>query len=174
MKKLLAGASLLPFLCAGVAAHAADATPAANEVTEVIVTGTRQVGVKAEDSAAPIQVVGARNLTLTGATELAQSLATSVPSLNIQQNGGDAAAVNIQAALRGISPNDTLILVDGKRRHGTANLAVDGGSPYSGAATTSTRIWVCLHPSQTLTRPRSSASSAIISMRPTALRRVQW
>ena len=64
MKKLLAGASLLPFLCAGVAAHAADAN--SNEVSEVIVTGTRQVGVKAEDSAAPIQVVGARNLTLTG------------------------------------------------------------------------------------------------------------
>jgi iron complex outermembrane receptor protein len=136
MKKLLAGASLLPFLCAGIAAHAADAAPGAGEVSEVIVTGTRQVGVKAEDSAAPIQVVGSRNLTLTGATELAQSLATSVPSLNIQTNGGDAAAVNIQAALRGLSPNDTLVLVDGKRRHGTANLAVDGGSPYSGSATT--------------------------------------
>ncbi len=136
MKKLLAGASLLPFLCAGVAAHAADASPSAGEVSEVIVTGTRQVGTKAEDSAAPIQVVGSRNLTLTGATELAQSLATSVPSLNFQANGGDAAAVNIQAALRGLSPNDTLVLVDGKRRHGTANLAVDGGSPYSGSATT--------------------------------------
>ena len=135
MKKLLAGASLLPFLCAGVAAHAADAANSA-EVSEVIVTGTRQVGVKAEDSAAPIQVVGARSLTLTGSTELAESLATSVPSLNFQANGGDAAAVNIQAALRGLSPNDTLVLVDGKRRHATANLAVDGGSPYSGAATT--------------------------------------
>ena len=134
MKKLLAGASLLPFLCAGVAAHAADAS--SNEVSEVIVTGTRQVGVKAEDSAAPIQVVGSRGLTLTGNTELATSLAVSVPSLNIQANGGDAAAVNIQAALRGVSPNDTLVLVDGKRRHGTANLAVDGGSPYSGSATT--------------------------------------
>ena len=137
MKALLAGASLLPFIFAGAAAHAADAASSTTgEVSEVIVTGTRQVGVKAEDSAAPIQVVGARNLTLTGATELAQSLATSVPSLNFQANGGDAAAVNIQAALRGVSPNDTLVLVDGKRRHGTANLAVDGGSPYSGSATT--------------------------------------
>ena len=136
MKVLLAGASLLPFLCAGMAAHAADATPGAGEVSEVIVTGTRQVGVKAEDSAAPIQVVGSRNLTLTGGVELAQSLATSVPSLNIQTTGIDSAAVNIQAALRGVSPNDTLVLVDGKRRHGTANIAVDSGSPYSGSATT--------------------------------------
>jgi len=135
MKNLLAGASLLPFLCVGIVAHAADA-PGVGEASEVIVTGTRQVGVKAEDSAAPIQVVGARGLTLTGNTELATSLAVSVPSLNIQTNGGDAAAVNIQAALRGVSPNDTLVLVDGKRRHGTANLAVNGGSPYSGSATT--------------------------------------
>jgi iron complex outermembrane receptor protein len=33
-----------------------------------------------------------------------------------------------------LSPNDTLVLVDGKRRHTTSNLAVDGGSIYSGAA----------------------------------------
>ena len=136
MKSLLAGVSLLPLLCAGGMAHAADAAPAPGEVSEVIVTGTRQVGVKAEDSAAPIQVVGARNLTLTGNTELATSLATSVPSLNFKANSLDSAAVNIQAALRGVSPNDTLVLVDGKRRHSTANLAIDNGSPYSGSATT--------------------------------------
>jgi iron complex outermembrane receptor protein len=136
MKMLLAGASLLPFLAVGVSAHAADASTSAGEVSEVIVTGTRQIGVKAEDSAAPIQVVGARNLTLTGSTELASSLATRVPSLNFKANSLDSAAVNIQAALRGVSPNDTLVLVDGKRRHATANLAIDNGSPYSGSATT--------------------------------------
>ena len=136
MKTLLAGVSLLPFLCAASAQAADSAANGNSTLSEVIVTGTRQVGVKAEDSAAPIQVVGNRSLTLTGNTELATSLATSVPSLNVQTNGGDAAAVNIQAALRGVSPNDTLVLVDGKRRHGTANLAVDGGSPYSGSATT--------------------------------------
>jgi len=135
MKTLLAGASLLPFLCTGLAQAAENSTESAS-VSEVIVTGTRQVGVKAEDSAAPIQVVGSKALTLTGNTELAQSLATSVPSLNFQTTGVDSAAVNVQAALRGVSPNDTLVLVDGKRRHGTANLAVDGGSPYSGSATT--------------------------------------
>jgi iron complex outermembrane receptor protein len=57
-----------------------------------------------------------------------------VPSLSVQANGADAAAVHIQYALRGLSPNDTLTLVDGKRRHTTSNLAVDGGSIYSGSA----------------------------------------
>ena len=129
MKHLFAAASTLPFVMSGIA-HAQT------DVQEVVVTGTRTSGFKAVDSPAPIEVVGADALKRTGFTDLAQALATSVPSLNIQTNGGDIAALNIQAALRGLSPNDTLVLVNGKRRHTTANLAVDGGSPYSGAATT--------------------------------------
>jgi iron complex outermembrane receptor protein len=137
MKKLLTGASMVA-LATALAAPAfaeaeADATAA---VTEIIVTGTRTVGVKAEDSAAPVQVVGAAALTRTGSTDLASSLVTSVPSLNINNTGGDLAALSIEAALRGLSPNDTLVLVNGKRRHVTSNLAVLGGSAYSGSATT--------------------------------------
>jgi iron complex outermembrane receptor protein len=143
------GGSLAALLAAmGIAAPsvamAADATAAsageaaatnASEVQAVIVTGTRQTGVTAANSAAPVQVVGGPALTKTGAIDLASSLETDVPSLNIQTNGGDMAALSIQAALRGLSPNDTLVLVDGKRRHDTSNLGVDSGSPYSGSAT---------------------------------------
>ena len=81
-------------------------------------------------------MVGSAALVKTGAIDLASSLETDVPSLNIQTTGGDMAALSIQAALRGLSPNDTLVLVDGKRRHDTSNLAVDSGSPYTGSATT--------------------------------------
>ena len=140
MKKLMYSAGVMALLVStGMAgqAFAAAATPAdSSSVEEVIVTGTRQTGVKAVDSAAPIELVGSAALVRTGSTDLASVLETSVPSLNIQTTGGDAAAVSIQAALRGLSPNDTLVLVDGKRRHPTSNLAVDGGSPYSGSATT--------------------------------------
>ena len=137
MKHLFAGASVVALMSAAGATYAADAAaPAAATVEEVIVTGTRQVGVKAADSAAPIQLVGNQQLLKTGATDLAIALQSSVPSLNVQTNGGDAAAIQVIAALRGISPNDTLVLVDGKRRHTTSNLAIDTGSPYSGSATT--------------------------------------
>ncbi|MEJ0064862.1 MAG: TonB-dependent receptor [Caulobacteraceae bacterium] len=81
-------------------------------------------------------MVGSSALVKTGAIDLASALQASVPSLNIDTTGGDMAALTIQAALRGLSPNDTLVLVNGKRRHTTSNLAVDGGSPYSGSATT--------------------------------------
>jgi iron complex outermembrane receptor protein len=43
------------------------------------------------------------------------------------------ANMTLSARLRGLSPNNTLVLVNGKRRHGTANLAVLGG-PYQGGA----------------------------------------
>ena len=114
----------------------ADTTTSSTPATsEVIVTGTRQVGVTAADSPAPVQVVGAAALVKTGSIDLASSLVSDVPSLNIQTTGGDMAALSIQAALRGLSPNDTLVLIDGKRRHDSSNLAVDSGSSFSGSAT---------------------------------------
>jgi iron complex outermembrane recepter protein len=120
---------------ADATAAATTATTSAPTSSEVIVTGTRQTGVTAADSPAPVQVVGASALVKTGAVDLASSLVTDVPSLNIQTQGGDMAGLSIQAALRGLSPNDTLVLVDGKRRHDSANLAIDSGSSFSGAAT---------------------------------------
>ncbi|HEY2482229.1 MAG TPA: hypothetical protein VGI30_08540, partial [Caulobacteraceae bacterium] len=61
MKLLFAGASLLPIMAAAGAVHAAEANAASATpaVSEVIVTGTRLTGVKAADSAAPVQMVGA-------------------------------------------------------------------------------------------------------------------
>jgi iron complex outermembrane receptor protein len=122
-------------LTATTDASASATTTTTATSTEVIVTGTRQVGVTAADSPAPVQVVGASQLVKTGAIDLASSLISDVPSLNIQANGGDMAGLSVQAALRGLSPNDTLVLVDGKRRHDSANLAVDSGSSFSGSAT---------------------------------------
>ncbi|HEX2815172.1 MAG TPA: TonB-dependent receptor, partial [Phenylobacterium sp.] len=98
-------------------------------------TGTRATGMKAADSAAPIQVLGATALKQVGPPDLMQAIAQNLPSFNAQGFGGDAANLTLSAALRGLNPNDTLVLVNGKRRHGTGNLAVDGGSPYSGSAT---------------------------------------
>ncbi len=133
--------SAIALLSCAVQARAQDTTtsspPASsgtNQVNEVIVTGTRQTGMRAEDSAQPIQVVGAQAFQHVGEPDLSQTLQQNVPSFNVEQYGADSAALTIQAALRGLSPNDTLVLVNGKRRHDTANLAVDPGSVYSGAA----------------------------------------
>jgi iron complex outermembrane receptor protein len=99
----------------------------------VIVTGTRAAGLKVENSASPVQVLDSTSLARTGQPDLIQALAQNLPSLTAQAFGSDMANMTLSARLRGLSPNNTLVLVNGKRRHGTSNLAVLGG-PYQGGA----------------------------------------
>ncbi len=103
------------------------------EDQEVIVTGTRVKGLEAAQSPAPIQVIGGTELQNTGQPTLIDALAQLVPSFVAQSFGGDLGNTTLQARLYGLSPNHVLILVNGKRRHTTANLAIDPG-PYQGGA----------------------------------------
>ncbi len=134
MKNLFAFSSMLA-LGACMAAHAAAAeADAESAVTEVIVTGTRVTGLKAADSPAPVQVLGASAMQRVGQPDLIQALSQNLPSFTAEAIGGDTGSLTLSAALRGLNPNNTLVLVNGKRRHPTANLHVLGG-PYQGAAT---------------------------------------
>jgi iron complex outermembrane receptor protein len=136
MKLQLMGASVL-VLTALTATQVYAQAPAApadgGAVDAIVVTGTRTTGLRAVDSAAPVQVLGNDILKRTGSPALLQSLAQNIPSLQAQAFGSDEAEFNLEFKLRGLSPNQTLVLVDGKRRHGTANVAVSGG-PYGGGA----------------------------------------
>jgi iron complex outermembrane recepter protein len=116
------------------AATAAEADAGDIEGQEVIVTGTREKGIAAAESAAPIQIIGGDTLRATGKATLIDALAQLVPSFQAQAFGADMQNQTLQARLRGLSPNHVLVLVDGKRRHTTSSLAIDGGSPYSGGA----------------------------------------
>nr|WP_310889114.1 TonB-dependent receptor [Gluconacetobacter dulcium] len=93
----------------------------------IIVTGTRETGKKARDSLAPIDIVSARQLAQTGQPTLREALGQLLPSLTLPTGGFDTGALTSAFSLRGLSPNETLVLVDGKRRHTTANLYADGG-----------------------------------------------
>ncbi len=134
MKRLFAGASalVLGVAMAGVV-QAAEAANEASDVEAVIVTGTRTTGLRAVDSPAPVTVLDSTALTRVGQTDLIQAIAQNVPSFNAQAFGGDTANLTLSAKLRGLSPNHALVLINGKRRHGTANLAVLGG-PFQGGA----------------------------------------
>ena len=112
---------------------AAAAEDSESSTDAIIVTGTRVSGMRAADSPAPIQLLGSDALQHTGSPDLLQSLAQQLPSVQAQSFGSDLQAHTLQMKLRGLSPNHTLILVNGKRRHGTANVSVAGG-PYGGSA----------------------------------------
>jgi iron complex outermembrane receptor protein len=123
-------------LTTGAAALHAEPAPepdAAAAPQEVVVTGTRREGVQAIESPAPVQVLDSSALKRVGQPDLIQSLAQNLPSFTAQAFGGDTANLTLSARLRGVSPNHALVLINGKRRHTTANLAVLGG-PYQGAA----------------------------------------
>jgi iron complex outermembrane receptor protein len=132
MKMNFASASTLALIAACAAPSLVHAQEGGN-VDAIIVTGTRTTGLRAVDSPAPVQVLGADVLKRTGQPDLIQALAQNVPSFTAQAFGSDAAAFNLSIKLRGVSPNHALVLINGKRRHGTANVAVSGG-PYGGGA----------------------------------------
>src|SRR5512139_2101665 len=99
------------------------ADPDSGSTAEVVVTGTRQTGIEVAESAAPIQVLDSNTLKRVGQPDLIQAIAQNVPSFTAQAFGGDTAALTLSARLRGLSPNHALVLIDGKRRHTTSNLA---------------------------------------------------
>jgi len=134
----LAGVSGLALICATPSLAQAESPvqlAAADTIGTgtIIVTGTRQKGLKVEDSAAPVQVLDSDTLSHVGQANLNQALTQIVPSFVAESFGGDTGNLTLAARLRGLSPNETLILVNGKRRHGTANLHIDSGA-FQGAA----------------------------------------
>lgn len=107
-------------------------TSSANTGEAVIVTGTRSLGRKARDSTSPIDVITSATLRRSGQPNIADALVRTDPSININAMGADTADLTAAIVLRGLNPDDTLVLIDGKRRNGTANISADAG-PQQGA-----------------------------------------
>ncbi len=126
--------ALLTALLSAPGAWAADDAVTTAEIDQVIVTGTRLTGLRVSDSAAPVQVLDAGALTRAGRSDLVQSLSQNLPSFTVQSFGGNESNLKLSARLRGLSANHALVLVNGKRRHGTSNLTVSATGGFSGAA----------------------------------------
>ena len=107
----------------------------ASETSEIIVTGTRSAGREALASSAPIDVVTAEALSSGGFTDLGRSLNFLEPSINFARSQTTATAANTRpVTLRGLSPDQTLVLVNGKRRHANAVLNVNNSIGRGAAA----------------------------------------
>ncbi|POR46911.1 iron complex outermembrane receptor protein [Paraburkholderia eburnea] len=98
----------------------------------VVVTGSRASSQRQRDSSTPVQVVTAQQLVATGQGTLLDALKTVVPSLTTPAVGYDAGALARTFQLRGLGPAETLVLVNGKRRHLSASLYADE-DPAQGA-----------------------------------------
>ena len=104
-----------------------DATAIDSEpISNVIVTGTRRADRSVDSSLVPIAVVEGDKLSETGSTDTAQTLAQLLPGLNYPQPAlTDGTDLVRPATLRGLQPDEMLVLVDGKRRHTSALLNIN-------------------------------------------------
>jgi iron complex outermembrane receptor protein len=102
---------------------------AINDQQTVVVTGTRSLNRRSLDSESPVDVITGKELQSTGSTELATVLSRLLPSMNFPRpTGADASSAVRPAQLRGLSPDQVLVLVNGKRRHTSAVINVNGTS----------------------------------------------
>jgi iron complex outermembrane receptor protein len=105
-----------------------------NDLEEVIITGTRLSDRSAQDSPVPVDVITGTEMRSNGSTDLQDMLRTQVPSFDINaQPISDAATITRPPNLRGLSPDNVLVLVNGKRRHRGSIISFLGGGISDGA-----------------------------------------
>jgi iron complex outermembrane receptor protein len=111
------------------AAHAQDTAAPADDSTavdQVVVTGTR-VARSRLDTVSPVDVVNNKALTQQGTPELAQALANVAPSLDFPRPAVTDGTDSVRpATLRGLSPDQTLVLLNGHRAHTAALVNING------------------------------------------------
>ena len=139
MRKITKASLLAGFALVATSAMAQDQEAAAGIEADaedtIVVTGTRAAGRTVADSPVPIDVLTSDSLQNTGFTETNRVLNQLVPSFNFPQPSiTDGTDTVRPATLRGLSPDQTLVLVNGKRRHTTALLNINGSVGRGSAA----------------------------------------
>lgn len=109
-------------------AQDAQADDSADELSgQIIVTGTRRTDRTVTDSSVPIDIVTSEALLNQGSTETNRLLNNLVPSFNFPQPSLTDGTDSLRpATLRGLAPDQVLVLVNGKRRHISSLLNLNG------------------------------------------------
>jgi iron complex outermembrane receptor protein len=143
MKKTTVGLAIAGVIAAGSLPSMALAAQVGEDPTdndagstleEVVVVGSRVAGRVATDAPVPVDVFSSDDLQNMGTQDMDDMLRNLIPSYNVQRAPiSDAATITRPATLRGLPPDNTLVLVNGKRRHRAAVIAELGGSLAAGS-----------------------------------------
>lgn len=99
----------------------------AAELQQLVLVGTRRAGRVKTETAAPVDVISVNTPQPTSRTDVTSLLNYLAPSFNYNKQSGSDGADHIDlATLRGLGPDQTLVLINGKRRHQTAFVSVFG------------------------------------------------
>ncbi len=98
------------------------------------VIGSRRPVRSTTDTASPVDVIAGEDFTNQGSGDMSNLLRTLVPSYNVAPNPiSDAATFIRPANLRGLAPDQSLVFVNGKRRHRAAVISFLGNGLSDGA-----------------------------------------
>ena len=107
---------------------------AAVSLAEVVV-GSRARHTAAEELAVPVDIFTAADIRAQGTSETSQILSQLAPSVNFpRQSVSDATEIVRPFTMRGLSPDHTLVLINGKRRHRTALIHYYGAGQGAGSS----------------------------------------
>jgi len=103
-------------------------TPTTTDLQDVILVGSRGVGRVKTESPVPVDVIKLTEVGVnTARMDLTSTLNYVAPSFNYnKQSGADGADHVDIGTLRGLGPDQTLVLINGKRRHSTALVGLFG------------------------------------------------
>lgn len=116
---------LAPAFASSLAMSGAMAQSGADAIEEVIAVGTRMEGRTATESLVPVDVISEEAIQNSGAVDTADMLRKLAPSFNMNNTTtSDGQDLMRPATLRSMAPDQVLVLVNGKRRHQQAVVAV--------------------------------------------------
>lgn len=103
-------------------------------VEQLVITGSRRPARSVADVPAPVDIIGSEQLGRQGFSDMNDLLRVAVPSLNVGAHPLSGTSSSIRPpTLRGLSPDHTLILVNGKRRHRAADIPTFSGGISDGS-----------------------------------------
>ncbi|MDN4503903.1 TonB-dependent receptor [Alteromonadaceae bacterium BrNp21-10] len=115
--KLLQVAAL-PLILSSASQTALAQEQAEPRIEKIAVTGSRVAGRSADDLPVPVDILSAEALANTGQIEVGRMLQAIAPSFNFSSSAiSDGTDALRPATLRGLGPDQTLVLINGKRRH---------------------------------------------------------
>lgn len=136
IKFALTGSALLMLSGTSFAAVAQDTAEAQKneDVEKIVVVGSRGAPRSVGDSAVPVDVISADEFVKAGPSDMMTLMSSAVPSFNVNtQPINDASTLVRPANLRGLPPDSTLVLVNGKRRHRSAVITFLGSGLSDGS-----------------------------------------
>jgi iron complex outermembrane receptor protein len=112
------------------AAANAPAAERGQSVDELVVVGTRRAGRTVTDSPVPVDVLSSQDIETIATGDMNNLMRSLVPSFNVARFAGinaDGSGFIRPPTLRGLAPDQTLVLINGKRRHRSALVNFSGG-----------------------------------------------